>query len=164
MICDRVLLSSSSISSQSSSEVSFAWPVIWIILCLGCPAFFNLATTAFLVEWFEIFFPSMLIVCARVFIMLPSLCSPILDLAYQTSVFGRCIIAKYKGPEVRISNGRLLRNSSKSRTGSLGPPSVAHISWGVFLCFAERPPERVFVGFSFKRTHFANSPQTNFWS
>ena len=60
--------------------------------------------------------------------MLPILCSPILDLAYQTSVFGRCIIVKYKGPEVRISNEFLLRNSSKSRTGSLGS-----LSWPTSL-------------------------------
>ena len=37
-------------------------------------------------------------VYARVFVMLPCLCMPILDLAYQTSVFGRWIIVKYKGP------------------------------------------------------------------
>lgn len=41
--------------------------------------------------------------------------------------------AKYKDPEVHISHGRLLRNSSSDRTGSRG----------VFLRFAFKPPERV---------------------
>ena len=80
------------------------------------------------VEWWEIRFPSTFSVFARFLIILPSLCSPILDFAYQTSVFGRCIMVKYSGPDVRISDGRLLRNSSKRLIGSLEPPSVAHIS------------------------------------
>ena len=59
---------------------------------------------------------------------------------------------------IRISKGRLLRNSPKSLTGSFGPPSAAHISCGVFRCLTVKPPVRVFVGFSLKRTHFAISP------
>ena len=58
----------------------------------------------------------------------------------------------------RIFSGRDLSKFSKSRTGSLRPPSVAHSPWGVFRCFADKPSERVFVGLSLKRTHFANSP------
>lgn len=41
--------------------------------------------------------------------------------------------AKYKDPEVHISHGRLLRNSSSDRTGSRG----------VFLRFAFKLAERV---------------------
>ena len=96
-------------------------------------------------------------VFARVLTILPSLCSLILDFAYQTSFFGRCIMVKHNGPEVHISDGRLLRNSSKSLTGSREPLSLAHISWSIFRCFAVEPPVRDFVGFSLKRTHFAIS-------
>ena len=49
-------------------------------------------------------------------------------------------MAKYKGSEVRISKGCLLRNTSKSMTESLGPPSVAHISCGVWINMCPKHP------------------------
>ena len=68
----------------------------------------------------------------------------ILDLAYQTSGFRRWIMAKYRGPEVRISKGRQLRNFLKSLTGPLRPPSVAHISCSGFWCVTVKLPVRIF--------------------
>ena len=48
--------------------------------CLACPPFFNFARTDSLVELLEICFPSKFRVVSGTLIMLPSLCSPILDL------------------------------------------------------------------------------------
>ena len=53
-------------------------------------------------------------------------------------------MAKYRGPEVRISKGRLLRNFCKSLTGPLRPPSVAHISCSGFWCVIVKLPVRIF--------------------
>ena len=95
-------------------------------------------TSQFVVEWSEIRFSWTFRDFARVSTMLPILCSPILDLAYQTLVFGPCIIAKFKGPEVCISNKHLLRNSPKSRRESLWPPSLR---WFIpsFIRFVHNP-------------------------
>ena len=73
----------------------------------------------------------------------------ILILVYQISFdLGLFTTLRYSGPLSFLPSGRLDNQSLKRRTGSVFPPSVEYMAFGVVLRDIVRPPLRVLVGLS----------------